>query len=221
MNSDKSVIANFMAVYELTFSSTPGGWVTAPGYGTFTYGQGTAVNIVAEPAEGYRFVKWVGDVYAIALVNSASTTITIQGNYKISARFERGVGGPAVRITGVTKGVDGAVLPGADVVLYQNGEAVANAISDETGYYYALVASGPGAYDVMVGKEGFSNEARPISVSELTTCVLDFVGDYGLIPHAPSTPYVLACMSLWKFGESPLQLSTSKMLQVISAWLYG
>jgi len=179
------------------------------------------VNLVAEPAEGYRFVEWVGDVYTIALVNAASTTITIEGNHSITARFERGVGGPAVRITGVTRGVDGAVLPGAGVVLYQNGEAVANAVSDEIGQYYATMTSGPGVYDVTVSKDGFSREARPISVSELTANVLDFVGEYGLIPHAPSTPYVLACMSLWKFGESPLQLSTSKMLQVISAWLYG
>jgi uncharacterized repeat protein (TIGR02543 family) len=235
MSSSRSVRAHFAEIplppppppappppsYTLTISSTPGGSVTVPGEGTFTYERGTVVNLVAEPAEGYRFVEWVGDVETIALVNAASTTITIEGNHEVVARFERGVGGPAVRIAGVTRGVDGAVLPGADVVLYHNGEAVANTVSDEIGHYYALVTSGPGSYDVTVSKDGFQNEARPISVSALTTSVLDFVGDYGLVPRVPSTPYVLACMSLWKLGEPPLQLSTSKMLQVVSAWLYG
>ena len=221
MNSSCSIIANFMREYELTVDSTPGGSVTLPGEGTFTYGQGTAVNLVAEPAEGYRFVQWTGDINAISIVNAASTTVTMDGNYRITARFERGVGGPGIRIMGVTRGVDGAILSGAAVTLYLNGEAMANVVSDEIGRYYALVVSGLGDYDVMVSNEGFGDEAQPVSVNELATYTVDFVGSYGLIPDAPDTSYVLACISLANLGEPPLQLSTSKLLQVISVWLYG
>jgi hypothetical protein len=73
--------------YDLTVSSTEGGQVTTPGEATFTYGKGTVVNLVAEPEEGYRFVSWIGDVGAIASVNAAITTITMDGDYSIVANF--------------------------------------------------------------------------------------------------------------------------------------
>jgi len=74
--------------YDLTISSTAGGSVTAPGDGTFTYIPGTGVNLVAEAEEGYRFVNWTGTVDTIADVEDASTTITMDDNYSITAHFE-------------------------------------------------------------------------------------------------------------------------------------
>ena len=88
MNGDYSITANFMAVYDLTISSTAGGSVTTPGEGTSTYDDGTVVNLVATPDAGYRFVNWTGDVGNIANVNAASTTITMNGNYFITANFQ-------------------------------------------------------------------------------------------------------------------------------------
>ena len=76
------------ASYDLTVSGTTGGSVTTPGEGTFTYDEGTVVNLVAETEEGYLFVNWTGDVDTIANVNAASTGITINGNYSITANFE-------------------------------------------------------------------------------------------------------------------------------------
>jgi len=73
--------------YDLTVSGTEGGEVTTPGEGTFTYNKGTVVNLVAEPEEGYRFVNWIGDVSAIAGVNAATTTITMDGDYSVVANF--------------------------------------------------------------------------------------------------------------------------------------
>ena len=73
--------------YDLTVSSTEGGEVTTPGEDTFTYDEGTVVNLMAEPDEGYRFVSWIGDVSAIAGVNAAITTITMGGDYSIVANF--------------------------------------------------------------------------------------------------------------------------------------
>ena len=119
----------------------------------------------------------------------------------------------------MTKEVDGAILPGAAVILYQNGEPIANVVSDESGNY-EFEFSELGDYEVMVSKAGFRGEAQSISVTTLAIYTLDFVGDHGLIPDSPSISYVLACISLWKFGEPPLQLSTSRVLDVISAWIY-
>jgi len=89
VNSDYSITANFEEIreYDLTISSTEGGSVTTPGEGTFNYDEVTAVNLVAEAQEGYQFVNWTGDVGTIANVNAATTTITINGDYSITANF--------------------------------------------------------------------------------------------------------------------------------------
>jgi hypothetical protein len=74
--------------YDLTISSTAGGNVTTPGEGVFgPYDYGKQVNLVATPASGYYFVNWDGDVGTIADVSAATTTITMQGDYEITARF--------------------------------------------------------------------------------------------------------------------------------------
>jgi len=75
------------AQYNLTISSTEGGEVTTPGEDTFTYDEGTVVNLVAEADEGYRFVDWTGNVSAIADVNAAATNITMNDHYSITANF--------------------------------------------------------------------------------------------------------------------------------------
>jgi len=73
----------------LKISSTAGGSVTAPGERTFIYGPGTEVDLVVTPQAGYQFDMWTGDVGTIANVKGAATTITMNGNYSINARFKR------------------------------------------------------------------------------------------------------------------------------------
>jgi hypothetical protein len=73
--------------YDLFICSTSGGAVTDPGEGTFTYVEGTVLDLVAEADEGYRFVNWLGDVGTIADVHAAITTITMNGDYAITANF--------------------------------------------------------------------------------------------------------------------------------------
>jgi len=75
--------------YDLTISSTAGGEVTEPGEGTFPYGEGMVVGLVATPSEGYDFVKWTGDVSTVVNVNAAATTITMNDDYSITANFEK------------------------------------------------------------------------------------------------------------------------------------
>jgi len=83
-----TVTANFLAVYDLSVSSTTGGAVTAPGEGTFAYDTGTVVDLVAEPEDGYQFVGWSGDLAAIADPDAAATTIIVDGDYSVTAGFE-------------------------------------------------------------------------------------------------------------------------------------
>jgi hypothetical protein len=91
MNDHYSITANFMAQYILTIYSTDGGEVTTPGKGSFTYDPGMVVDLVAEAGEGYAFVNWTGDVSAIANVNAASTTITMNRGHSITANFVKGI----------------------------------------------------------------------------------------------------------------------------------
>ncbi len=74
--------------YELTIASTGGGLVRTPGEGTFSYDEGTDVDLVAEAEEGYQFVSWTGDVATIVDINAAATSITVDGDYSITANFE-------------------------------------------------------------------------------------------------------------------------------------
>jgi len=92
MNGNYEITANFAQIppgqFSLTVSSTSGGSVTVPGEATFTYDEGTVVNLVAEAEEGYQFDEWTGDVDTIADVNDATTIITMNGDYSITANFE-------------------------------------------------------------------------------------------------------------------------------------
>jgi hypothetical protein len=86
-----TVTANFALIpppqYTLTISSSAGGSITTPGEGVFTRNAGTLVSLVASPGTGYRFANWIGQVGTIADPKAASTTITMNGNYEITAVF--------------------------------------------------------------------------------------------------------------------------------------
>ena len=71
--------------YDLTTPSATGGPVTTPGEGTFTYGEGTVLDLVASPDTGYKFVNWTGDAGTIIDVNVAA--ITMNGDYAITVNF--------------------------------------------------------------------------------------------------------------------------------------
>ena len=72
----------------IEISSTGGGSVFKPGEGAFTYDAGTEVELIAMSEGLYRFDRWTGDVDTIANVGSPTTTITINGDYSITANFK-------------------------------------------------------------------------------------------------------------------------------------
>jgi hypothetical protein len=92
MNGDYSITAEFEipppVQYTLNIIGPAHGSVITPGEGRFfIYEEGTVVDLVAEPDNGYEFARWTGDVDTIADVNASSTTITMNGDYYISAHF--------------------------------------------------------------------------------------------------------------------------------------
>jgi hypothetical protein len=124
MNGDYSVTANFVAIYDLTTSSTEGGSVTEPGEDTFTYDAGTVVDLVAQANQGYRFVEWTGDVGSIANIHAATTTITMNGNYSVTANFM------AIYDLTTSSTEGGSVTePGEDTFTYDEGTVV-NLVAD-------------------------------------------------------------------------------------------
>jgi uncharacterized repeat protein (TIGR02543 family) len=94
MQGDYEITANFEEIppiqYILTVFSSEGGKVTTPGEGIFNYDEGIDVDLVAVADEGYQFIEWTGDVDDIANVDNATTTITMNNDSTISAKFEEG-----------------------------------------------------------------------------------------------------------------------------------
>jgi preprotein translocase subunit YajC len=131
MNGDYSITAEFVAIYDLTISSTGGGSVTEPGEGVFTYDEGTIIDLVAEAAEGYRFVEWSGDVGTIADVHAAATTITMNGNYSITANFV------AIYDLSISSAEGGSITePGEGVFTYDEGTVADLVAEAEEGYRF-------------------------------------------------------------------------------------
>jgi hypothetical protein len=68
-----------------TSVSPPGAGSISPSGGE--YESGVQVTLTANPASGYIFVNWTGDVDSIADVNAATTTITMNDHYSVIANL--------------------------------------------------------------------------------------------------------------------------------------
>jgi hypothetical protein len=139
MNGDYSITANFEEAppvqYDLTISSTAGGLVTDPGEGVHKYDEGALVDLVATPGGGYKFVEWTGDVGTVADVYAASTTITMNGDYSITANFEEV---PLVQYDLTTFSSEGGSVtePGEGVFTYDGGAVVDLVVTPDEGYQF-------------------------------------------------------------------------------------
>jgi uncharacterized repeat protein (TIGR02543 family) len=130
MDGDQTITANFMAQYDLMIGSTTGGNVSAPGEGIFPdYDAGTVVELVATAEEGYGFTSWTGDVSAIADVHNAESTITMNGDYSITAEFA-----PVYELT-ISSSAGGSVItPGEGTFTYGAGTIVELSARADEGY---------------------------------------------------------------------------------------
>lgn len=132
----------FRVLYQLTISSTEGGKVTTPGEGIFNYWEGTAVDLVAEADEGYRFVTWTGEPCScnITDINAASTTVTMNSNYFIVANFEE-TEIVQYRLTVNSTAGGNVTMPGVGVFTYDKGTIV-NLVAEADGGYHFLEWTG-------------------------------------------------------------------------------
>jgi hypothetical protein len=122
MNGNYEITANFELDadwYSLTISSTEGGIVTEPVEGTHVYGNSTVVALVAEADAGnhYRFVGWAGDVSTIGNPEAASTNITMNDSYSITANFELMPGWYSLTISSTDGGI--VTEPGEGTHIYE------------------------------------------------------------------------------------------------------
>jgi internalin A len=91
IGGEYSIRAEFekLPEYHLTVSNTTGGRVIKPKKAMTTYKGEKVVELEAQEDVGWGFVSWTGDVGTIADVDAASTNITMNGNYSITANFEK------------------------------------------------------------------------------------------------------------------------------------
>ncbi|MGA8849752.1 MAG: CFI-box-CTERM domain-containing protein [Dehalococcoidia bacterium] len=139
MYNSYSIRANFELEedwYSLTISSIENGRVTEPGEGTFIYNADTVVNLIAQPDEGYQFVKWTGDVDTIADVHAASTTIAMNSSYSITANFVSSYPGPLALLTISSTAGGSVTTPGEGMFSYPLGTEVSLVAEPDQGYQF-------------------------------------------------------------------------------------
>jgi hypothetical protein len=87
-DDDYSITANFVEIptYTLTIE-VDGNGSTTPAVGDHTYYEGKVVSITSIPAFGWQFYMWIGDVGTVDNVTEASTTITMDDDYSVTASF--------------------------------------------------------------------------------------------------------------------------------------
>jgi hypothetical protein len=118
----------------LTISSTPGGEVTTPGEGRFIYDEGTVVDLVAVPDDHYHFAGWSGDVDGIAEPGAASTAITMNGSYSITANFALDEGWNSLTVASTTGGL--VTAPGEGTFVYPTGANITLIAEADVGNHY-------------------------------------------------------------------------------------
>ncbi len=134
LDGNKTIAADFVVTHTLAISSTTGGNVTQPGNGTFTFNHGAVVNLVAvaQPL-GYSFQKWQGDIGSVGDINAASTNITMDGDFAITAKFQSV---PVATLT-ITSSANGTVLqPGLGTFSYNQGTVVDLLAVPDPGYAF-------------------------------------------------------------------------------------
>jgi prophage antirepressor-like protein len=108
------------------------GGTVSPAPGTHPYDEGEVVSISAVPNTGYHFVNWTGDVSTVANVNAASTTITMDDDYSITANFAIDT-----HTLTVAAGTGGTITaPPISPSTHNYGEVVTITALPTTGYHF-------------------------------------------------------------------------------------
>ena len=139
MNASYSITANFEldeGWYGLTISSTEGGSVTTPGEGTLVYIANTTVPLVAQPDEGYQFLRWTGAVSTIADIYAASTSIAMNASYSITACFDWWYPEPAALLLISSTSGGSVITPGEGAFFLPLGSQVTLVAEPDEGCWF-------------------------------------------------------------------------------------
>jgi hypothetical protein len=171
----------------LSLSSTTGGNVTTPGEGAFRYVPGTVVSLVATPDQGYSFVNWAGNVATVADVNAASTSVTMSGNYTVTANFAQNQ---------VTGPVDLVLLPASQTVGQSDNFTVtiqAQANGQEVSGISAFLDFDPNYFQVASITAGDTLTVPLQNVYDNTAGTLDYSA--GVFSNFPTGTFTVATVT--------------------------
>ena len=118
--------------YSLTLNSTDGGSVADPGEGMYMYEDGTLVDLSAQADQYYRFVQWTGDVDTVGDIHDASTNITVEGSYVVTANFELEEGWRSLTISSTT---GGSVIDPGEGVFVREADTVVDLVAEASEHY--------------------------------------------------------------------------------------
>jgi uncharacterized repeat protein (TIGR02543 family) len=132
IDGDKSVTATFIQnAYTLTVNDDGHG-SASKNPDQASYNDNDVVTIIATPDPGYHFVNWTGDTANVANVNDASTTVTMHGNYTITANFAQNEYTLTINTVG-----SGTVTRNPDQATYHYGDIVQLTASPDTGWSFS------------------------------------------------------------------------------------
>jgi hypothetical protein len=187
MYDSYSITANFeldAGWNSLTVAKTSGGSIIEPGQGTFVYEDGVIVDLIAQPDEGYEFVKWTGDVDNIADSQAAATNITMDGSYSITANFESWHPDPVALLT-VSSTVGGSVIsPGQGIFDCTLGSMVILMAEANDGYQFS----------------GWSGEVDTIADVDAATTTITMDSSYSIRADFQTTTSSPCCTATAAFG---------------------
>jgi len=86
MDSDRIITANFSQIVHPVTIAVNGGGSTTPIAGTYSFGEGTVVEITTIPNSGWRFESWSGDVTD---PESITNKVIIDSEKAVTANFAR------------------------------------------------------------------------------------------------------------------------------------
>ncbi|MFC2060676.1 hypothetical protein ACFLTZ_06295 [Chloroflexota bacterium] len=97
MTCNKRVIANFSKIMHTITIGVKGSGSTSPVGGSYSYAEGTVVDIIATPHKGWLFERWTGDV---TNPDSATTTVTLDADNNLVANFSRKAHSLTIHVSG-------------------------------------------------------------------------------------------------------------------------
>lgn len=196
MNASYYIIANFSEIadpiYTLTIEAEGGGSTTPP-WGEHEILQGDTVSISAHANDGWTFVNWTGsgvDAEAVADPNAQSTTITMSGDYSVTANFAR------ARTLTIEIAGSGSTTPPAGSHEYAEGTVVEITATPESGWEF------DGWTGEVGGIDDTTDASTTITMNASYSVIAEFVD-----PSEDNEPPVAADHEATTFEDTPVGIT--------------